>query len=30
MIFCFVMQSLLSPVKVNSRTTLNGRPLDRD
>ena len=25
---CFVMQSLLTPVKVNSSTTLNGRPLE--
>ncbi len=24
---CFVMQSLLSPVKVNSSATLNGQPL---
>ena len=24
---CFVLQSLLTPVKVNSSTTLNGRPL---
>lgn len=24
---CFVMQSLVGPVKVNSSTTLNGRPL---
>ncbi len=25
---CFVMQSLLTPVKVNSSATLNGRPLE--
>ena len=25
---CFVLQSLLTPVKVNSSATLNGRPLE--
>ena len=25
---CYVMQSLLAPVRVNTTTTLNGQPLD--
>lgn len=25
---CYVMQSLLMPVRVNTTTTLNGQPLD--
>jgi hypothetical protein len=25
---CFVLQSLLTPVRVNTSTTLNGRPLE--
>lgn len=25
---CYVMQSLLTPVKVNASATLNGQPLD--